>query len=139
MYKAVGTTFVAKDTKRMLLNLRSSKVSYPFTWSFWGGKIEKDEQPIDALRRELKEEIGFVPPIETLNPLDTFNSKDKSFVYYTYAIITPKEFIPTLNHESAGYAWVELGQYPKPLHNGAKITLNNKKNIKKLTNLVKAK
>ena len=33
---------------------------------------------IDGLL-ELKEEIGFVPPIETLNPLDTYHSKDKSF------------------------------------------------------------
>ena len=58
MYKAVGTTFVAKNTKRMLLNLRSKSVSYPNTWSFWGGKIEKGEEPIDALRREMNEEIG---------------------------------------------------------------------------------
>ena len=139
MYKAVGTTFVAKDTKRMLLNLRSNNVSYPYTWSFWGGKIEKNEEPMDALRRELKEEIGFVPPIETLNPLDTYHSKDKSFTYYTYAIITPKEFIPTLNRESSGYAWHDIGQYPKPLHNGAKITLNYKKNIKKLKTLANLK
>ena len=58
MYTAVGTTFVAQDTGRMLLNLRSNDVSYPHTWSFWGGKIEKGEQPLDALRRELKEEMG---------------------------------------------------------------------------------
>tara|TARA_E500000331_G_C16731399_1_gene486830 strand:- start:27 stop:446 length:420 start_codon:yes stop_codon:yes gene_type:complete len=139
MYKAVGTTFIVKSTNRMLLNLRSGKVSYPYTWSFWGGKIEKDEQPMDALRRELQEEMGFVPPIETLNPLDTYHSKDKSFTYYTYAIITPKEFVPTLNHESSGYAWIDIGQFPRPLHNGAKITLSNKKNIKKLKDLVNLK
>ena len=140
MYKAVGTTFVARDTKRMLLNLRSKSVSFPHTWSFWGGKIEKGEQPMDALRREMKEEIGFVPYMEKLNPLDTYKSKDQGFIYYTYVIITPKEFIPTLNHESSGYAWVRIGKWPKPLHSGAKITLNNRKNIikiKKLCNLVK--
>jgi len=131
MYTAVGTTFIAKDTKRILLNLRSEEVSYPNTWSFWGGKIEKGELPLDALRRELKEEMGFVPPMEKLNPLDTFQSKDNGFKYYTYVIVTPKEFIPTLNDESNGYAWVKIGHYPKPLHNGAKLTLNNEKNIKK--------
>ena len=29
-----------------------------------------------------------------------------------------------LNGESAGFAWVNIGQWPKPLHNGAHITLN---------------
>jgi len=132
MYTAVGTTFIAKDTKRILLNLRSEEVSYPNTWSFWGGKIEKNELPLDALRRELKEEMGFVPPMEKLNPLDTFQSKDNGFKYYTYVIVTPKEFIPTLNNESNGYSWVKIGHYPKPLHNGAKITLSSNDNIKKL-------
>lgn len=135
MYKAVGTTFLSKSTGRMLLNLRSNKVSYPHTWSFWGGKIEKNEEPLEALRRELKEEMGFIPPMEKLNPLDTYNSKDKNFTYYTYVIVTPDEFIPTLNRESSGYAWFDIGQYPKPLHNGAKITLNNQKNIRKLKKL----
>ena len=136
MYTAVGTTFVAQDTGRMLLNLRSNDVSYPHTWSFWGGKIEKGEQPLDALRRELKEEMGFVPPMEKLNPLDTFKSKDKGFIYYTYVIVTPTEFKPNLNRESSGYAWVDIGKYPKPLHNGAKITLSNKKNIQKLKKIL---
>lgn len=136
MYTAVGTTFVAQDTGRMLLNLRSRDVSYPHTWSFWGGKIEKGEQPLDALRRELKEEMGFVPPMEKLNPLDTFKSKDKGFIYYTYVIVTPTEFKPNLNRESSGYAWVDIGKYPKPLHNGAKITLSSKKNIQKLKKIL---
>ena len=136
MYTAVGTTFVAQDTGRMLLNLRSNDVSYPHTWSFWGGKIEKGEQPLDALRRELKEEMGFVPPMEKLNPLDTFKSKDKGFIYYTYVIVTPTEFKPNLNRESSGYAWVDIGKYPKPLHNGAKITLSSKKNIQKLKKIL---
>jgi len=135
MYKAVGTTFLAQDTGKILLNLRSGKVKYPFTWSFWGGKIEKDEEALVALRRELTEEMGFIPPMEKLNPLDTYTSKDKSFVYHTFVILTPKEFIPNLNHESSGYAWVDIGKYPQPLHDGAKITLENKKNILKLKKL----
>ncbi len=135
MYKAVGTTFLSQSTGRILLNLRSGKVKYPHTWSFWGGKMEKNEDPLDALRRELKEEMGFIPPMSELNPLDTYISKDKSFTYYTYVIVTPKEFIPTLNHESSGYAWVDIPKWPKPLHDGAKITLNNKKNISKLKKL----
>jgi 8-oxo-dGTP pyrophosphatase MutT (NUDIX family) len=138
MYKAVGTTFLSKETGRILLNLRSGKVKYPHTWSFWGGKIEKNEEVLDALRRELKEEMGFVPPMQKLNPLDTYTSKDKTFIYYTFVILTDNEFIPTLNHESSGYAWVDIAKYPKPLHDGANVTLTNRKNISKLKQLLQS-
>ena len=64
MYTAVGTTFVAQDTGRMLLNLRSNDVSYPHTWSFWGGKIEKGEIASTAAIRECLEETGLHISIE---------------------------------------------------------------------------
>jgi hypothetical protein len=34
----------------------------------------------------------------------------------SYLIICEDEFVPTLNDESAGYCWVELGRWPAPLH-----------------------
>ncbi len=39
---------------------------------------------------------------------------------------------PKLNGESAGYAWVDIGQWPKPLHNGAKVTLYKNGGTEKL-------
>ncbi|MDC1446679.1 NUDIX domain-containing protein, partial [bacterium] len=58
MLKAAGGCIVAKDTKRILLQQRSSKSSYPRHWGFWGGKVEEDENVSQALLRELREEIG---------------------------------------------------------------------------------
>ena len=49
MLKAAGGCIVAKDTKRILLQQRSSKSSYPRHWGFWGGKVEEDENVSQAL------------------------------------------------------------------------------------------
>jgi hypothetical protein len=35
-----------------------------------------------------------------------------------------KEFIPVLNHEHLGYAWLDKGNFPKPMHPGLWNTVN---------------
>ena len=43
------------------------------------------------------------------------------------------EFLPPkLNGESSGYAWVDIGTWPQPLHNGAKVTLYKNGGTEKL-------
>jgi len=83
------------------------------------------------LKREIFEEIGTVEIKKTM-PLETFVSNDTNFLFHTYLCVVNQEFLPTLNHEHDGYAWVNFGQWPKPLHNGLKNTLNNKTNQRKL-------
>lgn len=124
--EAVGAIFLAKSTGRMMLNLRSDSVTYSNNWGFVGGKIEHHESPIQALHREIEEELGTsVPDIEDIIPFDVFCTKNGKFKYYSFIIVLPDEFIPELNDESAGYAWVKIGNWPKPLHPGAKSTLYN--------------
>jgi hypothetical protein len=41
-------------------------------------------------------------------------------------LIVDKEFIPVLNEEHQGYAWVDFNVWPKPLHQGVKNSLTNK-------------
>ena len=121
-----GSIFLAKDTKRFLFLLRTQGRSAN-TWGIAGGKKEPcDNTPYDALLREVQEEIGFLPNIEKTIPIEWYESKDQLFYYNTYVLIVEREFIPKLNHEHAGYAWVELDRWPKPLHQGVKTTLHNK-------------
>ena len=128
-----GVVFLAKDSGRCLLQLRNSDKRYKHTWGFWGGIIEADESPYQCIQRELKEEIGFVPELQKLNPIDVYQSIDKKFYYYSFVYVVDKEFMPPkLNGESSGYAWVDIGIWPKPLHNGAMMTLTRNNGTEKL-------
>jgi mutator protein MutT len=132
MTTAAGVVFLAKDTGRCLLQLRNSDKRFKNTWGFWGGMIEKGETVYQCIQRELTEEIGFVPELAKLNPIDVYQSRDKHFYYYSFVYLVEKEFSPVLNDESAGYAWVNIGVWPQPLHNGARLTLNKNGGTEKL-------
>jgi 8-oxo-dGTP pyrophosphatase MutT (NUDIX family) len=129
---AVGTIFVSITTNRVLLNLRAPHKTHSQEWSLWGGMMEAGEQPKEALLRELTEEMGFVPDIEKIYPFDVYQSRDKHFKYYSFVSIVKDEFIPELNNESCGYCWIDLGQWPKPMHQGARISFCNIKSIDKI-------
>ena len=56
MKRVVAALIVDKD--RILACQRTRHQVMPLKWEFPGGKIEEGEQPRDALRRELEEELG---------------------------------------------------------------------------------
>ncbi|HUO17978.1 MAG TPA: (deoxy)nucleoside triphosphate pyrophosphohydrolase [Verrucomicrobiae bacterium] len=55
--KRVVAALIEKDGK-LLVCQRTRHQTMPLKWEFPGGKIEEREQPRDALRRELEEELG---------------------------------------------------------------------------------
>ena len=57
---------------RYLLQLRDNKsgIFFPGHWGLFGGGVEDEEQPADALRRELKEELGLA--VSNMKPLTRF-------------------------------------------------------------------
>jgi 8-oxo-dGTP diphosphatase len=55
--KRVVAGLIVKDGK-LLVCQRTRHQTMPLKWEFPGGKIEEGEQPRDALRRELEEELG---------------------------------------------------------------------------------
>ena len=56
----VAVGIVIKN-KQVFLAKRSSKQHQGGLWEFPGGKREPEERPVDALIRELKEEVGITP------------------------------------------------------------------------------
>lgn len=138
MLKAAGACIIAKDTKRIILQQRDKSGSHPRNWGFWGGKVEENENIAQALLREVCEELGLdiKDDINKIYPLDQYHSRNKDFSYYSFVIIVDKEFIPTLNHESGGYAWIEHDYFPKPLHPGTRRTLFKKHKLRVIRDII---
>jgi len=121
--KCSGAFIYCINTERFLfLYRKKSKTS--IVWGLVGGTNEKDESLGNGLLREIHEEIGEVD-IKKIIPLETFSSNDNKFFYYTYICIVENEFIPNLNSEHSGYAWSKYKDWPQPLHNGVKKTMNS--------------
>ena len=62
MTRVVAALIVRGD--EIVICQRTRHQSMPLKWEFPGGKIEHGEQPRDALRRELEEELGVDATIE---------------------------------------------------------------------------
>jgi 8-oxo-dGTP diphosphatase len=60
--KRVVAALIVKDSK-LLVCQRTRHQTMPLKWEFPGGKIEEGEQPRDALRRELDEELGILATV----------------------------------------------------------------------------
>jgi len=60
--KRVVAALIWKDGK-LLICQRTRHQVMPLKWEFPGGKIEEGEQPRDALRRELDEELGITATV----------------------------------------------------------------------------
>lgn len=120
---AVGVWFYAVDTGRYLYLMRNDP-KHPGSWGLPGGRIEPGESLRDAMFRECKEELGFVPDFMRLVPIEKFTTMDGAFAYHTFYCSVEHEFVPELNHEHLGYAWIDSGTWPKPMHPGLWSTVN---------------
>ena len=130
---SAGVFFYSKSTKRFLYLLRNDDRN--FAWSIPGGKIEKGETLREGLERECTEEMGSFDESLKLVPIQKF--VQNSFTYHTFFCAVENEFIPVLNDEHCGYAWVAEAHHPKPLHPGLFSTVNIDLVQEKLSTLTK--
>jgi 8-oxo-dGTP pyrophosphatase MutT (NUDIX family) len=96
----------------------------PGAWGLPGGKIETGETLLGGMERECTEELGSFPAYERLIPLEKFTSADGAFEYHTWVCVVAGEFTPVLNHEHLGWAWIDAGTWPRPMHPGLWNTVN---------------
>lgn len=138
--QGAGCLFLAQDTGRILFQHRSRHVEQPGTWGTWGGAMDDDETPEEAVRREAEEETTANIRITAMIPLYVF-TKPGIFQYSNFLVVVPNEFKPGLdpniNWETQGYEWVDLGNWPSPLHFGAISLINDKASIIKIQKAIK--
>lgn len=136
--EGVGTFIYARSTSRYLFLLRS-KTRHAGSWGIAGGKVDAGETVMQALVREIQEELSLDFAKKKFIPLETFTADNRKFVYYTFLVSVDEEFVPRLNDEHRGYCWVELNDHPRPLHPGLWRSVNFdvvKKKIKTLESIL---
>lgn len=135
-----GAVFLALDTGRLLFSHRSNKVFEPNTWGVWGGAIDPGEDPKEAAYREAKEESGITTGIQDIIPLYTFKHPS-GFQYFNFLILVNQEFDPRPSPEHAwetqGYDWVEVGDWPSPLHPGVATLLKDQQSLQIISSYAK--
>jgi len=123
------TGLIVISGKKVLLCKRNNQGSLPGEWSVPGGKLEKNETPVDGIFREYFEETNnrITDPINLCGVLKRY-SRDgenvKGFMY-TFVMNTNKEVLPDLENAIDGSEHTECGYFsaeeiPNPIQEDLK-------------------
>lgn len=139
--RAAGILFRATDNQVLFLK-RGAGGDRPGEWCFPGGRLEGDETPEDAAKRETVEEIGSLPDGERSLLARRVKIDPPTLVaalpegeppppqampdevdFTTFLQQVPATFEPTITGEHVGFAWAPADQPPEPLHPGCRAAL----------------
>ena len=116
MKYSVGCLIQCETTKRFFLLHRNDLKP---TWALMSGGVDEGETPIEALKREIVEELSINPNIIRIEFERTEKIPERpnrEFNYFKGYV--NKEFKATLDHENLAYRWCSIDELPQPLYPG---------------------
>jgi 8-oxo-dGTP pyrophosphatase MutT (NUDIX family) len=122
---AASIMFVAPDGDVLLCRRSLSEENYGGFWALPGGKAEDGEAIEDAIRREVREELGGEIPDGKLNLLDQ-RITPNGLAHRTFAMPVTEKFSPKINGEHVGWSWTPLHELPEKLHPGVAATIRER-------------
>jgi 8-oxo-dGTP diphosphatase len=106
---AVVTGLIRRQGK-ILVGRRPEGGNLPDVWEFPGGKIEAQESPEQALRRELQEELGIDAEIGKLQFAGTFTYGKRGLLFLFYDVKFWKGEIKAEHHTDL--QWISPKELP---------------------------
>lgn len=100
---------IHKDKICLVLRDNNPVIAYPNRWNTPGGAIEENETPMEAVIRELKEEINLDATDIVKTGITTYT--DGSIVHRFFVLVTDEQF-PTIRliHEGQRLDWFTLDE-----------------------------
>ncbi|KKS77879.1 MAG: Mutator MutT protein [Candidatus Woesebacteria bacterium GW2011_GWB1_43_14] len=111
----IASAIIKNGEQKILLLKRGKTKTFQGNWQLPEGKLEVGEKPQDALRRELKEELGAGVDTLTLENVSQSTLEAKGTKYLAFRIIFKvklKENKITLSSEHSDYRWVNTTDIP---------------------------
>lgn len=106
MVRVTATGLVVRDG-RVLLGRRTSAIRFAGMWDAFGGHLERGESPEEALRRELREELGIrVTSAEPLGEYDDLDPTSRETFRHHLFLVTAWDGEPHVaNEEHSEIRW----------------------------------
>ena len=122
--RTIVCPLIQNDGAYLLCKMADDRGVFPGQWALSGGGVEPGERIADALRREIREELGDKLILQKITPwtfsddvrMKTYADGTKEEIYMIYLIfdcVSANREI-TINEEFQDFAWVkpqDLAQY----------------------------